>query len=120
MRVVVLGVKTRGIINFTMPGVCTTRMGADGECLVTDTHWPHFPPTVLSRMRHVRNACMCLLVYLRDISHYQGEPTVDHRDEGGEGEREENGALIFFFFLSGRCVGAHRRTRTRARSRLGT
>lgn len=60
------------------------------------------------RNSHVQNACARLLVYLRDISHYQGEPSVNHRDEGGAGEGERTERLFFFLFIRSRCVGTHR------------
>lgn len=100
-------------------------MGEQTRRLVTDTYWPPFPTpllfpspsTLLPSRVHVRNACTRLLVYSRDISHYQGEPTAvvtergleRERDRGRKKERATRAFLsfIFFSFSSGRCVVAH-------------
>jgi len=77
------------------------------------------------RISHVRNACARLLVYLRDISHYQGEPSVDHREEGRAREGKRNGAFIFSFYPTNVLAHidvyththTHTHTHTRARAR---
>jgi len=106
---------TRGIINFTMPDCAygsRRQMFSYGYLLASLLSY---------RISHVRNACARLLVYLRDISHYQGEPSVDHREEGRAREGKRNGAFIFSFYptnvLAHIDVYTHTHTHTHARAR---
>lgn len=113
---------TRGIINFTQ------RARADGSKRPVSSYGyllaslpspPSLPAASLLLHllhllpSHVQNACTRLLVYSRDISHYQGEPTAVVMEWGEERERETRTflSLSLSFFLFIRPVRCGTRTR---------